>query len=229
LQRESHRSAALGAFEGLLLLSRAAVETCIAGLYWLDSDDAGEHLTGINARSVRRVLRFLGQVLSVPRGTLEDAVRLIGEPHEALDFRRMSDVLTQKTGLELTTHFYDQLYVPLSEMFAHPSGVNLLRHVRSDEKLTDIPDRWWTRRSAIHTIDVCTAYLAMAIAKDADESTAPFADYALAHANRMFSPVVTMFVGHTVRAIGPKEWPTLLRSREMFTSRFGHLQIAPTL
>ena len=214
LQREAHRSEALRAFEALLLLSRAAVETCIAGLYWLDSEDAGDQLTGANARSVKRVLRFLAQVLSVPKETLEDAARLIGEPHEAPDFRRMSDVLTQKTGLELTTHFYDQLYVPLSEIFAHPTGVNLLRHVRSDERLTDIPDRWWTRRSALHTIDVCTAYLAMAIAKDADKSTAPFADYAIAHANRMFSPVVTMFVGHTVRAIRPAEWPTLLQSRE---------------
>ncbi len=215
LQREAHRSARLGAFEALLLLSRAAVETFIAGLYWLDSENAGAQLTGANARSLKRVLQFLGQTLSVPKDTLEDAVRLIGEPHGAPDFRRMSEVLTQRTGVELTTHFYDQLYIPLSEMFAHPTGVNLLRHVRPDETLTDVPDRWWTRRSAIHTVDVCTAYLAWAIAKDADKSTAVFADYMMAHAHRMFSPVVTMFVGRTPQAIKRSEWPTLVRSREM--------------
>jgi hypothetical protein len=216
LQREAHRSAALGAFEALLLLSRAALETLIAGLYWLDSDDAGEQLTAANAHSLKRVLQFLGQALGVPRDTLEDAVRLLGEPHAVPDFRRMSKDLTQRTEVELTTHFYDQLYIPLSEMFAHPTGVNLLRHVRHDEKLTDVPDRWWTRRSAIHTIDVCTAYLAWAIAKDAEKSTAPFTDYMVAHAHRMFSPVVTMFIGHILRRIKRSEWLTTpLRSREM--------------
>lgn len=215
LQREAHRVAAVRAFESLLLLSRAAVETLIAGLYWLDSDDAGEQLTAANARSLKRVLGFLGQAFGVPRDTLEDAVRLVGEPHEAPDFRHMSKVLTQRTGVELTTHFYDQLYIPLSEMFAHPTGVNLLRHVGHDQKLTDVPDQWWTRRSAIHTIDVCTAYLAWTLAKNSEKSTAPFADYMMAHARRMFSPVVTLFVGHTLRAIRLSEWPTLLRSREM--------------
>lgn len=215
LQREAHRSAALGGFEALLLLSRATVETFIAGLYWLDSDDAGEQLTGANARSLKRVLQFLGQALSVPSDTLEDAVRLIGEPHQAPDFRRMSEVVSQRSGLDWTTPFYDQLYIPLSEMFAHPTGVNLLRHVRRDQKLTDVPDRWWTRRSAIHTIDACTAYLAFSIAEHADKSTASLADYAVAHAHRMFSPVVAMFVGRTLRAIKLSELPALIRSRGM--------------
>jgi hypothetical protein len=96
LQREAHRSAALEAFEALLLLSRAAVETFIAGLYWLESDNAGAQLTGANARSLKRVLQFLGQTLGVPEDTLEDAVRLIGEPHKAPDLRRMSEVMTQR-------------------------------------------------------------------------------------------------------------------------------------
>jgi hypothetical protein len=215
LQREAHRSAAVGAFEALLLLSRAAVETCIAGLYWLDSDDAGAQLTEANARSLKRVLQFLVQTLGVPEETLEDAVRLIGEPQKAPDYRRMSEVITERTGVDVTSPFYHQLYVPLSEMFVHPTGVTLLRHVDPDQKLTDIPDRWWTRRSATHTVDVCTAYLAWAIAKDADKSVAPFADYMMAHARRMFSPVVTMLVGHTRRAIKRSEWPTLFRSQEM--------------
>jgi hypothetical protein len=215
LQREAHRAACLGDFEALLLLSRAAVETFIAGLYWLDADDAGEQLTAANARSLRRVLEFLVQTMSLPKDTLGDAVRLMGEPHQAPNFRRMSEVLTRRTGVDLTTAFYDQLYIPLSEMFAHPTGANLLRHVRRDEKLTDVPDRWWTRRSAVHTTDVCTAHLAWAIAKDADKNTAPFADYTMANAHRMFSPLITTFVGHTLRAIRGSEWPVLSRSREM--------------
>lgn len=215
LQREGHRSAALGAFEALLLVSRASVETLIAGLYWRDSDDAAEELTGANARSLTRMLRFLTQALGVPTDTLEDAVRLIGEPHKAPDFRRMLDVLTERTELDWTTPFYDQLYIPLSEMFAHPTGVNLLRHVRHDQKLTEVPDRWWTRRSAIHTIDLCTSYLGWALAKDADKSTAPFDHYMLAHANRMFPPLVTVFVGRIRRSIKASEWPNMLRSRGM--------------
>jgi len=53
----------------------------------------------------------------------------------------MADVLTHRTGAAWNTTLYDQLYIPLSEMFAHPSGVALLRHVGRDARLTDILPR----------------------------------------------------------------------------------------
>jgi len=167
LQREAHRAARFGSFEALVLLSRAAVETILAGLYWLDSSDASDQLADANARSLRRVLQFLLQTLNLPKEALDGSVRLVGEPRQPPDLRRMADVLTHRTGAAWNTTLYDQLYIPLSEMFAHPSGVALLRHVGRDARLTDIPDRWRTRRSAIHTVDTCTSHLAWAIATDA--------------------------------------------------------------
>jgi hypothetical protein len=38
----------------------------------------------------------------------------------------------------------------------------------------------------------------------------------MAHANRMFSPMVTMFVGHTSGGIKLAEWRTVFRSRNTF-------------
>jgi hypothetical protein len=213
LQREAHRAASVGATESLFLLARASVETFIAGLYWLESEDAGERLTEANARALKRVLQSFVEALDIPNLTLESAVHLVGQPHQAPDFRRMAEVVDSRSGVDLATHFYDRLYIPLSEMFVHPTGVSMLRHVDPDEHLTDLPAKWWSRRAALHTVDACASHLAWAIAKLSNQSTSPFADYTVAHANRMFPPAITMFVHHALRSIRLTEWPKLVRSR----------------
>jgi hypothetical protein len=200
LQHEAHRSALVGNFEATVLATRAAIETCIAGLYWLPLDDAGAQLTGANARSLSRLMSYLIETVSVPKATVDQAVLLLGEPRPGPSVRDMAEQVANEDDAPFAKALYFPLYVPLSELFVHANGVALLRHVTGDQ-LTDTPDRYWTRRSALNTIDTCTAYLAFAIARDKGQPTKPFRPYLHAHAARMFAPVVTMFVSYSRRMI----------------------------
>jgi len=57
LQRATRRAAWLRQCEAAALLARAAVETCISSLYWLQTEDATARLTGDNAKSLQKMLK----------------------------------------------------------------------------------------------------------------------------------------------------------------------------
>lgn len=212
LQREAHRVAAFQNFESTTLLARAAVETCIAGLYWLYSDDAAGRLSGANAKAVRRMLEFMADNDPVTPAALDELVLMIGVPSAPPSLRDMAQAVTRKTSVPFATELYVRLYIPLSTLFAHPTGVAMLRHVGADRQLRDRPDRCWSKRAALHGTDVCTAQLALAIAEQAGMSSAPFLEYAKAHMERTAHPIMTMTSRRALRSIRLSRVPRAYRS-----------------
>jgi len=203
LQRETHRSARIGILEGTMLLARASVDTCISALYWLDQEDAGSHLTKGNAKSAKQMLKVVMDLLKMPDTALDEAIHLIGEPTDLPRLRLMAERAASRADVPLTKVLYEQIYVPLSVLHEHTTGVALLRHVGQDNRLLNTPEPWWTRRRALHTVDTCTGYLAFVLAERASKDSRVFGAYARAHAARMLAPVVTMFVRYARRAFRP--------------------------
>ena len=165
LQREAHRSAAVRNFEATVLLTRAATETCIAGMYWLGCDDATTRLGGANAKSVARMMQFLSRTDPLLPAAVDDLVRLIAEPLDLPKPWNMADAVTRRTDQPLATELYQNVYVPLSTLFEHPGGLTLLRHVGSAGQPKERPARFWSRRASLHTIDLRTAQLALVLTR----------------------------------------------------------------
>jgi hypothetical protein len=89
---------------------------------------------------------------------------------------------------------YDRLYVPLSTMHAHASGLVLLRHVAPDDRPVVRPLRTWPARSALHAVDASVALLARALLPGGHPA-APVVDaYADAHMTSTAAPVAVMGV-----------------------------------
>ena len=211
LQREAHRSARAGGFDGTMLLARAAIDACISGLYWLDQPDAGARLTNANAKSAKQMLDIIIELFGVPPAGLDEAARLIGEPEDLPKLRRMAEHVASKSGVSLTTAMYDQIYMPLSFIFEHTTGIALQRHIDRDGRLLDTPEQWWTRRRALHTVDLCTGYLALVLAGQATKDTRHLSAYTEAHAKRILAPVVTVSLRYARRAIQARELLKLAR------------------
>jgi hypothetical protein len=201
LQRETRRAALLREAEAAALLARASVETCIAGLYWLYSEDRVTRMRGHNAKSFQRLLSYVADGDLIGTSLLDDVAASIGPPAELPTLREMAHVVAAKTGKPFATDIYDRLYVPLSTFFPHPTGLAMLRHVRSDDALDDVPMRVWPSRSAAHTADACMARLALAIAEHTQCSDKPFVGYASAHMSRSVAPVAAMAGRHAIRSL----------------------------
>jgi hypothetical protein len=100
---------------------------------------------------------------------------------------------------------------PLSFISEHTTGIALQRHINRDGSLLDTPEQWWTRRRALHTVDLCTGYLALVLAGRAAKDTRDLSAYTEAHAKRILAPVVTVFLRYARRAIRVRELPKLAR------------------
>jgi hypothetical protein len=211
LQREAHRSARAGGSEGTMLLARAAIEACISGLYWLDQADAGVRLTNASAKSMKQLLGIMIELFGVPPAGLDDAARLIGEPGDLPKLLWMAKHVASESGVSLTTLLYEQIDMPLSFISEHTTGIALQRHINRDGSLHDTPEQWWTRRRALHTVDLCTGYLAFVLAGRADKDTRNLSAYTEAHARRILTPVVTVFLRYARAAIRARELPKLAR------------------
>jgi hypothetical protein len=123
----------------------------------------------------------------------------------------MAKQVAGKSGVSLTTLLYEQIYIPLSFISEHTTGIALQRHINREGRLLDTPEQWWTRRRALHTVDLCTGYLALVLAGMAAEDTRHLSAYTEAHAKRVLAPAVTVFVRYARRAIRVRELPKLAR------------------
>jgi len=222
LQREAHRSAAVRNFEATVLLTRAATETCIAGMYWLGCDDATTRLGGANAKSVARMMQFLSRTDPLLPAAVDDLVRLIAEPLDLPKPWNMADAVTRRTDQPLATELYQNVYVPLSTLFEHPGGLTLLRHVGSAGQPKERPARFWSRRASLHTIDLRTAQLALVIAEHLGLSDQPFRGYAQAHMERAAHPMTTYAARGAISRVKvsqiPRAWRAIAALRKSFLS-----------
>ncbi len=212
LQRETHRAARRKETEAAALLARACIETCIAGLYWLNGEDRVGRMRGDNARSFQRVVSYLADGNLITSSLVDEIAASISPPEQLPTVREMAKVVAVKTGERFATDVYDRLYVPLSTFYPHPSGLALLRHVRSDNGLAVVPMRVWSSRSAAHTADACMARLAIAVARGTGSPATPFASYANAHMSRSVAPVATMVGRQAFRGMRLSKLGSMVRA-----------------
>jgi hypothetical protein len=153
LQKQTRSSARTRDSEATALLARGAIETCISGLYWLYGDDPVARMSGSNAKSFRRFFSYLADGDPITPALIGDVSAAIGTPRDLPTLGSMADVVAVKTGHAFAKDLYDRFYIPLSTLFAHASGLALLRHVAPNDQLEDEPTGVWTRRSAAHVAD----------------------------------------------------------------------------
>lgn len=212
LQRETHRAARARHTEATVLLARAALELCIAGLYWLQVGADVAVMRRNNAEALRRLLHFLGDDDPIMRGLISAVTTEIGPPEQLPDLRSMADTVAATTGRRFTKDLYHRFYVPLSTYYPHVSGSALLRHVKSSGQLDDEPARVLSRRSALHLADAGMAVLAAAVAERGGAEEASFVEYANAHWCRAIPPVGTLATRSMFRGMRWRKLPDVYQS-----------------
>jgi hypothetical protein len=212
LQRETHRASATRQFEALALLARAAIETCLLGLYSLYIEDAPLRLRSGNARALQQILAYLAVDDPVLSRVVDDVAEAIAPPKALPPLKHIAVALTTTMEDSFATNVYERIYVPLSTFSAHATGIALLRHVGQDDQLRDRPTRVWFRRSAVHSTDASVARLALAIAEQVGVATAPFAQYADVHGSRTIAPIVAISGQSAARRIRWSAAPPAVRA-----------------
>jgi len=212
LQRETHRAARARQSEATVLMARAAVELCIAGLYWLQEGADVAVMRRNNADSLRRLLHFLGDDDPMIRTLITAVATEIGPPEQLPDLRRMADSVAATAGRSFTQDLYHRFYVPLSTYYPHVSPSALLRHVTPNDRLDDEPARVLSRRSALHLADASMAVLAAAVAERTGAENESFVEYANAHWCRAIPPVGTLATRSMFRSMRWRKLPGAYQS-----------------
>ncbi len=212
LQRQVRMTSRMRQMEATALLTRACIEVCIAGLYWLYADDPIARMHGNNAKSFRRMMAYIADDDPISPALVADVADSFGGATDLPHLVDMAKIVAAKTEESFAKDVYYRLYVPLSTLFAHPSGLSLLRHVKPDDQLAEKPMRAWTIRSAVHTSDACMARLAVAIAERKHRDGAPFVRYANVHIKRSITPVFVMTGRSMVRNVRWSKLPSAYRA-----------------
>lgn len=211
LQRLTRNSVGMRRDEDAVLLARAAIETCIVGLYCVYSGDAIAHLSAPSYGAAGPVPYLINADLG-SRTAVDSAVLALGELGPDLNIRDLALWLEREHGLVLATGLYHRYYVPLSHLFAHGYAFALMRHVRPDGTLHRRPDFPWIRRSAARVADGCAAVLAATIADNADAPSELFRRSATAHLDRLLTPALVFAVKGAFRSGPWREFPHKLQS-----------------
>ncbi|HUC07891.1 MAG TPA: hypothetical protein VMR96_07350 [Solirubrobacterales bacterium] len=212
LQEETHRVANRRQGDAAALLARTSTETCLAGLYWLHGDAQVDRMRGHNAQSLRHLLSPMADGDPISPSLLKDVASAIGKEARLPTLNEMANVVVDKTGRSFARDIYEGLYKPLSIAVAHPTGLALLRHVDSDDRLKDTPTPAWTVRSARHTADACMAVLALAIAEHFKSRGKDLLKYANAHLNRTITPVAVISGRAALESFQPSKLVPAVRS-----------------
>jgi hypothetical protein len=211
LQRLTRNAVSMRRDEDAALLARASIETCIVGLYCVQSGDAIAHLSAPSYGAAGPVPYLINADLG-SRAAIDSAVVALGEIGPDLNIRDLALWLEREHGLVLATGLYHRYYVPLSHLFAHSYAFSLMRHVRPGGTLHRRPDFPWIRRSAARMADGCAAVLAASIADKAGVPSALFHRSATAHLDRLLTPALVFAVKGAFRSGPWREFPRKLQS-----------------
>jgi hypothetical protein len=210
LQRQVHRAAHLRQKDATALLARAAIETCITGMWCLYGVDTVPRLRSQNAHALKAMMKnFVGSLIS--EDFLDRAVASVGEPKGPMSLASMVDLVLKANGPDVVTNLYERYYIPASSLYAHGGGMAMLRQVDHSGAPAKRPYSGWLRRSAVHVTDGCVAALAYVVAKNGDRPTEPFEAYADAHLRRALTPIASMGGGDSLRSLQPKSLPRAYR------------------
>jgi hypothetical protein len=211
LQRLTHNSVTMRRDDDAALLARAAIETCIVGLYCVHSGDAIAHLSAPSYGGAGPVPYLINADLG-SRAAIDSAVLALGEIGPDLNVRDLALWLEREHGLVLATGLYHRYYVPLSHLFANAYAFSLMRHVHADGTLHRRPAFPWIRRSAARMADGCAAVLAASIADKAGTPSELFHRSATAHLDRLLTPALVFAVKGAFRSGPWREFPRKLQS-----------------
>ncbi|WP_437773511.1 hypothetical protein [Arthrobacter sp. KNU40] len=191
LQRETRRLTRGGHREAAAVLSRAALETCILGLYCLCADDA---VRGLRANELQTGLKAIAALVDdiVPYELLKEAVATLGTSRQPPTVKDMAKHIDGKLGGDRMTKLYGRVYGPVSNYFAHPSAGSLIRHVRPGNRLSGRPRDPWVRRSPVRLADASVGLLAEHLARYQSMPADLFASYAQAHQNLVLPPFASL-------------------------------------
>jgi hypothetical protein len=188
------------------LIARAALESCIAGLYCLYSGEAVSRLEATDAKAARKSISYLTDNDLISKEAIDAAFQALGAQGPVRpDLKALGDWLAKERDIHIG-ELYEPYYVPLSHFFAHPTGFALMRHVRPDRSLTRRPAFPWARRSAVRMADMCAGLMASAIAEESGHPDEYYATYADPHLNRLLTPAFT---------VAAKGWRSNLRPRDL--------------
>jgi hypothetical protein len=123
----------------------------------------------------------------------------------------MAELVAEKSGRTVALDLYLRLCVALSTHTAHPTVMNLLRHVDSEETTVETPVPVWTRRAALHTADACMAVLAVDMVEQAGRRSTLLRAYADAHLGKTLAPMATILGGAVLRGLRRGGLPGTLR------------------
>ena len=211
LQRLTHNSVTMRRDDDAVLLARAAIETCIVGLYCVHSGDAIAHLSAPSYGGSGPVPYLINADLG-SRAAIDSAVLALGEIGPDLNVRDLALWLEREHGLVLATGLYHRYYVPLSHLFANAYAFSLMRHVHPDGNLHVGP---LSRRSGAQLPGWPTAvpqYWQRASADKAGSPSELFRRSATAHLDRLLTPALVFAVKGAFRSGPWREFPSKLQS-----------------
>lgn len=198
--------------EAVALLARAALETCLIGLYCLYGNDPLTALRGDSAKALRRMLANLGPEDIITEDILNAIVAQIGGDGKLPDARKVAEAVSPGfNDASFSLNLYWQIYVPLSKFFAHANEMSLMRHVGNKGVLLEEPTYPWARWSAIHMADGCVGLLAAAIAHKDGHPNDLFTSYTIHHLRLVITPLVVVSGKGMFRSLGPRQFVALIK------------------
>ncbi len=212
LQRLTRSAVAERRAEDAALLARAALESCIVGLYCVYSGDSIAHMSAANYRVTGGTVSYLSDGGLGSRAALDDAVEALGEVGPDLNIRDLALWLEREQELGIASRLYYEYYIPLSHLFTRSYAFALMRHVQPDGKLHERPAYPWVRLSAARLADGCIGLLAANIADKSGVSPEPFLRYATAHLDRLVTPALAFSVKGALRSVPRHETLSTLRA-----------------
>jgi hypothetical protein len=212
LQSDTRRAVRGRQVEAATMLARASIETLITGLYCLHQQDAVAKLQAENIRNLPLLLKFLTDAGVIPASVLEECIRRLGygEPAKGPTVEAMAVVVDKSLGVRTAVDLYDRFYRPSSTLAMHGGGLSLLRHVRSDDRLTRRPGRTWARRSPARIADACLGALTATMARRAGRPSQLADEYTERHFGRALTPMIVMSSSGIGKLLMPRQIVTTI-------------------
>jgi hypothetical protein len=194
------------------MLARAAIETCILGLWCLHDESAVASLQGANVRAMKNMVAWLTDEGLVPAEVMDRMVASLGQPGPVPKVWDMAEKVDSALGGNGAASLYRRLYTPTSNLFIHANAGSLLRHVTDNDQLSRRPSRAWTRRAPARCADATVGILAFQIANRMGTPAQRFASYAGAHMRRIPPPITVIAGINYRRSLSIKQAMATLKS-----------------
>jgi hypothetical protein len=210
LQRQVRRAVRGRRTEEAAHLARAALETCIVGLYCLFGTDAVARLAAANYRAAGKAISYMTTIGLVSKDAIDAAVASLGTTGPNLNISDLADKLASDHDMPFMRNLYSAYYMPLSHFHVHANAFTLMRHIGPDGAPQRKPSPVWSRRPAARLADACMGLLAGNIASQANGDPAPFLAYAQAHLDRLLTPALVMSVREARHSLRLRHLPAVL-------------------